>query len=173
MYGVTGSGKSTAAQRIAGRTGLPLVQVDELTWEPGWRPVQEAEQRQRLAAIVAADQWVLDTAYGVWLDLVLPRVDLVVGLDYSRWFSLQRLLRRSIMRAIDKQPVCNGNTESFRALVSKESIVGWHFRSFSRKRARMRAWAADPSGLTVLLFPRPADLETWIDGLTRTDPQCP
>jgi len=127
--------------------------------------VAEVEQRRLFAAVAAQDRWVLDTAYGAWLDLVLPRVDLVVGLDYPRWFSLQRLVRRSLMRAVDKKPICNGNTESFRGMVGRDSIIGWHFRSFGRKRARMRAWAAAAEGPVVLLFTRPRDLEVWIDAL--------
>jgi adenylate kinase family enzyme len=165
VYGVTGSGKSTAAQRIATQTGLPLTLADELTWTLGWVPVAGDEQRRRFAAVAAQDRWVLDTAYGAWLDVVLPRVDLVVGLDYPRWFSLQRVVRRSVMRAIDKKPICNGNTESFRAMFRRDSIIGWHFRSFSRKRGRMRGWSAAAEGPAVLLFTRARDLEVWIDTL--------
>lgn len=80
---MTGSGKSTAAQRIAARTRLPLTLADELTWAPGWVPVAEDEQRRRFAAVASRDHWVLDPAYVAWLDVVLPRVDLVVGLDYQ------------------------------------------------------------------------------------------
>lgn len=165
VYGVTGSGKSTAAQRIAARTRLPLTLADELTWAPGWVPVAEDEQRRRMAAVVAQDRWVLDTAYGAWLDVVLPRVELVVGLDYPRWFSLQRVFRRSVMRAIDKKPICNGNTESFHAMLGRDSLIVWHFRSFGRKRGRMRSWAAAAEGPAVLLFTRPRDLAMWIDTL--------
>jgi len=165
VYGVTGSGKSTAAQRIAAQTLLPLTLADEITWVPGWVPVAEDEQRRLFAAVAAQDRWVLDTAYGAWLDVVLPRVDLVVGLDYPRWFSLQRVFRRSVMRAIDKNPICNGNTESFRGMLGRDSIIRWHFRSFGRKRGRMRAWAAAAEGPAVLLFNRSRDLEVWIDRL--------
>ena len=35
VYGVTGSGKTTAALAIGARTGLPVTLVDELTWLPG------------------------------------------------------------------------------------------------------------------------------------------
>jgi hypothetical protein len=69
------------------------------------------------------------------------------------------------MRAIDKKPICNGNTESFRAMVGRDSIIRWHFRSFVRKRGRMRSWAAAAEGPAVLLFTRPRDLEEWIDAL--------
>lgn len=159
VYGVTGSGKTAAAERIAARAGLPVVLVDEFTWRPGWVTVDEQRQRDVVASIVAEDRWVLDTAYGAWLDVVLPRVDLVVGLDYPRWFSLQRLVRRSLTRAITKEPVCNGNTESLRRVLGSDSIIRWHFRSFARKRERLHQWAAAEHGPPVLLLRTPSDLE--------------
>lgn len=151
-----------AAQHISARTGLPLTLADELTWKPGWVPVALQRQRELFESVVAEERWVLDTAYGAWLDVVLPRVELVVGLDYPRWFSLQRLVRRTLMRALDKKPICNGNTESFRGIFGQGSIIRWHFRSFARKRRRMRQWAAARNGPPVLVFTRPTDLERWI-----------
>ncbi len=173
LYGVTGSGKSTAATQIAARTGLPLTLVDDLTWEPNWVPVAEDVQRQRMAAVVARDEWVLDTAYTAWLDLVLPRAEMVIALDYPRWFSLQRLIKRSVMRAIDKRQICNRNTESFRQLLTRDSIIAWHFRTFRRKRQLMRDWAAASGPPEVLLFARPEDLETWIESLPATESSEP
>lgn len=165
VYGVTGSGKSTVALRLGAATGLPVVLADEIAWNPGWVLTEEVEQRRVFGDVAAGERWVLDTAYGTWLDLALPRAELVVGLDYPRWLSFQRLLRRSVRRAIDKRPICNGNTESFRLLVRRDSILVWHTRSFARKRSRMRAWAADPDGPEVLLFTRPRDLEAWLRSL--------
>lgn len=162
VYGVTGSGKSTAALAIGGRTGLPVTLVDELTWLPGWVPVEGAVQRELIGGIVAGERWVLDSSYGAWLDLVLPRVQLVVGLDYPRWLSLLRLARRTVSGAVTKEPRCNGNVESWRNMLSRDSILLWHFRSFARKRDRMRAWAADPAMPPVLLFRRPRELEAWL-----------
>ena len=164
VYGVTGSGKSTAAARIAATTGLPLHLVDELTWLPGWVPVGDDVQRERFAEIVATDDWVLDTAYAAWKDLVLPRCQLVVGLDYPRWRSLARLLRRTATRLVDRKPICNGNVESLRGTLSRDSIIVWHVQSFARKRARMRAWAASDD-VPILLFRRPAELEQWLTSL--------
>lgn len=165
VYGVTGSGKTMAAERISALTGHPLTRADELTWLPGWVPVPQQSQREVFASVVAEDRWVLDTAYGAWLDVVLPRVELIVGLDYPRWFSLQRLIRRTLTRTIDKLPVCNGNTESLRGIFGQESIIRWHFRSFAGKRLRMRQWAAATDGPPVLIFTRPKDLQRWISRL--------
>jgi adenylate kinase family enzyme len=165
VYGVTGSGKSTAAVAIGARTGLPLTLVDELTWLPGWVPVDAAVQREMIGEVVAGERWVLDTAYGAHLDLVLPRTQLVVGLDYPRWLSLARLVRRTVSRVVTQEPMCNGNVETWRQVFARDSIIVWHFRSFARKRARMRAWAGSLDGPEVLLFRRPRELEAWIAGL--------
>ena len=70
----------------------------------------------------------LDTAYGIWLDVPLARVQLIVAFDFPRWLSLFRLIVRSVTRAIDGEPICNGNRESFRHLLSADSIIVWHFK---------------------------------------------
>lgn len=165
VYGVTGSGKSTAAVAIGERTGHPVTLVDELTWLPGWVPVDTEEQRELIGEIVAGERWLLDSSYGAWLDLVLPRAQLVIGLDYPRWLSLTRLLRRTVTRAITKEEMCNGNVETWRKVFARDSIIVWHFRSFARKRSRMRAWATAPDGPEVLLFEHPRELEAWLRSL--------
>ena len=165
VYGVTWSGKSTAALAIGQRTGLPVTLVDELTWLPDWMPVEGSVQRELMGEIVAGERWVLDSSYGAWLDLVLPRVQLVVGLDYPRWLSFGRLVRRTVSGAVTREPRCNGNVESWRNMLSRESILIWHFRSFARKRDRMRVWAADPGGPEALLFRCPRELDAWLEGL--------
>jgi adenylate kinase family enzyme len=162
VYGVTGSGKTWLAERISAAKGIPWHAVDDLTWEPDWVPVPEHEQRRRVERIFAEESWVLDTAYGAWLDVALAHAELVIALDFPRWLSLSRLIRRSVARAVDRRPICNGNRESFRHLFSRNSIVIWHFRSFSRKRARMRAWETDPNVPPVLRFTRPRQVEEWL-----------
>src|SRR2546423_10531038 len=99
VYGVTGSGKTFLAERISTATGIPWHAVDDLTWEPGWVPVPEDVQRRRIKAICAGDRWVLDTAYGSWLDVPLARAGLIGALGFPRWVSLLRLPLRSIGRS--------------------------------------------------------------------------
>jgi len=165
LHGATGSGKSTAAARIAERLGLPLILADEIGWLPGWRERDLDEQRALVAAATAGNAWVLDSSYAKWRDAVTGRPDLIIGLDYPRWLSLWRLLRRTAARIRTREAVCNGNVESLRQALSKDSIVVWHFRSWKKKRTTMRAWAADPSMPRTLLFTRPAQFEAWIETL--------
>ncbi|MGW9112670.1 isopentenyl transferase family protein [Microbacterium sp. NPDC055683] len=165
IYGVTGAGKTTAAIRIGERLGLPVVLADEIGWLPGWtnRPLDEQIAMAESAA--AGDAWVFDSAYATWNDRVHPRADLVIGLDDPRWFSLQRVTRRALHRVVTRQELFAGNRETWRQLLSRDSIVLWHFRSWKRKRRTMRAWAAEPSGPPIVLFRSSRELDRWIDAL--------
>ncbi len=165
VYGVTGSGKSHTARHLADIHGLPLVLADDLSWQPGWRQVEPQRQREMFAELADGDRWVFDTAYGIWLDIVLPRADLIVALDYPRWFSLQRLLRRTVRRMVTREKVCNGNVESLRQAFSSDSILIWHFRSFARKHRRIQAFTQDPAIAPTLVFRRSSGLERWLDEL--------
>lgn len=162
VTGVTGSGKTRMAARLAHVSGLPLVVADELTWEPGWVQVPDDEQRRRIGAVCDGEEWILDHAYGKWQDIPLARAELIVGLDYPRLVSLGRLLVRTARRAYDGKPVCNGNRETWRQAFSRESIVAWHFRSFARKRRRMRAWEADPAMPRVIRLTHPRQAEELV-----------
>jgi adenylate kinase family enzyme len=169
LYGVTGSGKSTAAALVGEALGLPVHLVDEeIGWLPGWveRPLEE--QRALAGGLVAQEEWVLDSAYGKWSDLVLPRVQVVVALDYPRWLSLARLVRRTAVRFVRRTEVCNGNRESLRAILARDSIIVWHFRSFARKRSRLRAWEGQPDGIPVIRLAHPRELDRLLAALPET-----
>lgn len=162
IYGVTGSGKTTLAERLSSVTSLPWYSVDDLTWEPGWVEVAHDEQRRRISEICARSEWILDTAYSRWRDIPLARAELIVALDYQRWVSLQRLLRRTAARCWDRTPVCNGNTESLGSAFGPDSIIRWHFRSFSRKRDRIRQWMDEDDGPPVLRLTSPRQTNAWL-----------
>jgi adenylate kinase family enzyme len=168
VYGVTGSGKSTLAARLGERLGLPYHAMDDLTWEAGWVAVSEQEQRRRVSDVVANEEWVIDASYGIWSDLVLDRVELIVGLDLPRMLSLSRLLQRTISRIVRRTPTCNGNLETWRkTLLDRESILLWHFKSFKRKQSRMRLWHSSADFPETVLLHSRAEVERWFTALPR------
>ncbi len=165
VYGVTGSGKTTLARAIGEATGLPWHSVDDLTYEANWVQVPDEVQAERIRTICDGPAWVLDTAYGKWLEIPLSKVELIVALDYPRWFSLQRLIRRTARRIIDKKPICNGNRETLRLAFSRDSIILWHFKAFAKKRSRFHKWAANPDGPRIILFRSARETDRWLKSL--------
>ena len=163
VYGVTGSGKTTLAERVAERTGLPWFAIDDLTWEPGWVQVPDEEQRRRIEEICTRPEWVIDAAYAKWLHIPLQHVELIVALDYPRWVSLTRLIRRSVARAVDGKTICNGNRESFLGMFSKDSIILWHFKSFNSKRIRIEKWCKSENSFKLIRLRSPRDADKFLD----------
>lgn len=162
LLGVTGSGKSTLARALEARHGIPAIDVDALAWQPGWVKTPEEDLRDAAARIAVTDSWVMDSAWSAIRPAVLPRTELVVALDLPRWLSLARLLRRTLVRAHTKEPICGENVESWPMMLSRESIILWHFRSFADKRAQMADWEADPTAPPVLRLRTAAEVDHWL-----------
>jgi adenylate kinase family enzyme len=60
VIGNAAGGKSTLARHLARRRELPLIEIDRLLWEHGWREAPAADYARGHAAIVAQDRWVID-----------------------------------------------------------------------------------------------------------------
>lgn len=172
FYGVTGSGKSTAASRFGRASGLPVVLVDDAVgWLPAdvapWTNRDDESMRAIATELAATEEWVFDSAYQQFRDVVFERAQVMIALDYPRWLSLWRLVRRTWRRAVDGLEVCNGNRENWKQVLSRDSILRWHFHSFASKRARMREMEVASTGLTVLRLTHPRQLEELIGVFSR------
>lgn len=42
IIGISASGKSVFARELAGKTGLPLIHMDQLFWTGNWQEIPEA-----------------------------------------------------------------------------------------------------------------------------------
>jgi len=172
IYGVTGSGKSTFAAKLSELTGIPWHSVDDLTFKPGnWENLPTDEQREIFTELCAGDRWILDTAYGAWRDIPLARVETVIGLDYPRTLSLWRLARRTLSRVVTGNPICNGNRETLRQALSRNSIIAWHFKSYRSKRDRIRTWQSGSFPFKVIVFNRPRLAERWLTQTFSPEPK--
>ena len=94
IIGPCGAGKSTLATQLGPRLELPVYHMDQLNWKPGWVESTKEEICEKLAAITAADRWLIDGTYGGTLGERLERADTVVYLDYPIRLCVARLLRR-------------------------------------------------------------------------------
>lgn len=94
IMGCSGSGKSTLARNLGEKTGLPVVHIDRLFWKSGWVESSQEEIDGKILAAAAGERWIMDGNYSRTLQHRLNRCDLVVYLDFPRWFCVASVIRR-------------------------------------------------------------------------------
>lgn len=165
VVGTSGSGKTTFAAALAERLGHRHVELDELNWGPNWSEAAPAEFRARVRQALAGDGWVVDGNYRAVRDLIWPRADTLVWLDYSRTVVTWRIVTRSISRLVRRTEMWAGNRETLRKLLSRDSIVWWSVSTYARRRREYPALIAAHPQLDVVRLHSPAAAERWLRSL--------
>lgn len=83
VVGATRSGKSVLAERLAARLDAEYVELDALFRDAGWTPAVPDVFRTRVERATAGPRWVAAGNYGRVRDLLWPRADTLVWLDYA------------------------------------------------------------------------------------------
>ena len=173
VVGVTGSGKSTLAEKLAARCGLHFIELDALHWEPNWQEAPLEVFRARVQeALQQSDRWIVAGNYHIVRDLVWPRAEAVIWLDYSIWSVLWQLTRRSLKRWWTRELLWGTNYEPFwihLKLWSKDSLYHWLFRTYWRRKREYPVLLAQPEHrhLKLIRFRRPEETERWFSNLQR------
>jgi hypothetical protein len=74
------------------------VELDALYFAPDFSTPSLSVLRERTSAAIACDRWVTDGNKSAVRDLVWPRADTIIWLDYPLMVSLWRLGRRAMKR---------------------------------------------------------------------------
>jgi adenylate kinase family enzyme len=135
VVGTSGSGKTTMAQKIARRLGVPHVELDALHWGPNWTPTSRELFRERVEQALSGVAWTTDGNYSAVRDIVWGRADTVVWLDYALPLIMWRVLTRTIRRSVTREELWNENRENLRqSFLSRDSIILWALRTYRRRR---------------------------------------
>jgi adenylate kinase family enzyme len=172
VVGTSGAGKTTIARRIAAAVGVPHVELDALHWGPGWQALTSTDPDEfvrRVSAAIAADAWVVDGNYGAVRGLIWSRATHLVWLDYDRSVIMYRVIRRSIIRAVDRTELWAGNKEDWRHWFRPSHPIRWAWATWRRRRSELEELLGrdDYRHLAVLRVRRPGDAATVVDDLSR------
>ncbi len=98
VMGSSGSGKSTFARRLANLTGLPLVSLDALYWQPGWQPSEPEPFDLRVVEAASAPGWIMDGNYTRFAagGLRRQRADTVIWFDLPRYVCMSGIMARIV-----------------------------------------------------------------------------
>ncbi|KDM89887.1 shikimate kinase [Photobacterium galatheae] len=148
VIGTSGSGKSTFSQKLADALGYPYIEMDALFWQPNWAESTDEAFFATLEQALASPQWVLDGNYHRTVPIKWRQVDTIIWVDYSLTRTLFQAVKRAITRCLSQQELWpgTGNRETFqKTFLSRDSIVWWTMKTYSKNRARYLAVMADPN----------------------------
>lgn len=162
IIGGPGSGKSTLARRIGARLGLPVTHLDQIYWKPGWVFCEHDEVRDRLLALYAEDNWVIDGNYSITWPERLARADTLIFLDLPTWMRAPRVIRRTITGFGRDRPDLTPGCPERLDWVFYKFVFAYGLRR--RKRALAQLDAA-PGHVSCHHLTRPRDADRFVAAL--------
>jgi adenylate kinase family enzyme len=166
VVGTTGSGKTTLAHSLSRHLGIPHVELDALHWRPGWVEAPIHEFRAEVARATGVAEWVLDGNYSKVRDVVWPRANALIWLDYSLAIILWRLFFRTWRRIWRRERLWNDNRETWQGtFFSRDSLFLWALRTHWARRKRFAQTLSQPeyAHLAVLHFRTPQQTRHWLE----------
>jgi adenylate kinase family enzyme len=164
VIGNGGGGKSTLARAVGQHLRIPVHEVDEVQWLPGWRRAPLDEVVRTLEAWAAEDSWIID-GFGPWpvIDRRMGRADTIVYVDLPFRTHLWWAAKRQVVSVIRRQAWAGQNAPPPTLLL---------FRTLRRVHA-MRSDLLElvtKSGRAAKLvhLRSPHEMTSWLDDVTRT-----
>ncbi|MCW5937213.1 MAG: hypothetical protein KIT11_07900 [Fimbriimonadaceae bacterium] len=160
-------GKSTLARALSDRLGIPLVELDEIYWDPGWTPNPD-RMSAVMAEVAQEDEWIVSGSYSKFRHIWASRLDALVWLDFPIHIPLGRCLLRCVRRAVSGETVCNGNRESLaNTFFSRKSLLLWIVTQHRRNRQSTLALAEalEAEGRVVVRLGSPRATKEWLGSL--------
>ena len=170
VIGTTSSGKSTLAEILSGKLNLDLIELDALYWEANWVKAPNAIFRQRVETAVSSEHWAVAGNYHIVRDLIWPRAEAVIWLDYPLWTIFWQLTRRTFKRWWTQELLWGTNRENLWVhfkLWSQDSLYHWLFKTYWRRKRETPQLLSEPRNahLTVFRFKSPREAEEWVNDL--------
>ncbi|HEY8823781.1 MAG TPA: flagellar protein FlaR [Candidatus Limnocylindria bacterium] len=104
VIGNGGGGKSTLARALGKHLGIPVHEVDQVQWLPGWRRAPLDEVAPILEGWAAQDAWIID-GFGPWpvIDRRMGRADTIVYVDLPFRTHLWWAAKRQIVSLVQRR----------------------------------------------------------------------
>ena len=114
IVGVSASGKSTFARKLAKKTNLPVIFMDSLMWNAGWSYIGDEETLKKLEQASLANQWIIEGYITKSArNFVFDRADTIIYLDYSPLVSSWRYIKRCLKHRKSARPELDGSPDKF------------------------------------------------------------
>lgn len=162
IVGSGGAGKSTLAIRLGEVLGSPVIHIDQLFWQPGWKRLPKALHVPTLLVAMEGPRWIIDGDH-VWTQpLRFSRSDTIVFMDYARRRCLLRVLRRTLQHPGRSRP---GMAEGCKERINWTLLRWvWRYPKIERPQLLAHLAALGPEKRVVVLR-NDAEVERFLQSM--------
>lgn len=137
IFGRPGSGKSTFAQKLAQKTGLPLYHLGHYFYLPNWQKRPDLEFLADQKRLIAEDAWIIDGNLPDTLHLRYERATVAIYFLMPRLTCYWRILKRRVLQNRAQDDLPKGCSEQI--WMSQLQTI-WHYDALNKERiARLRS----------------------------------
>lgn len=151
IVGQPGSGKSTLARNLGQRTGLPVVHIDTIHWQPGWVERSRDEKTHLCREVESLDRWIFEGGHSATWNHRMARADLLIWIDRSATLRFWRVLLRTLLHRGQRRPDLPDNCPELLANLPEFFKFMWRTRKSARAKMNQLVATAPPTCRVVCL----------------------
>lgn len=172
IVGQPGSGKSTLARKLGLRTGLPVVHIDTIHWQPGWIERSRDEKTQLCLDVEARDCWIFEGGHSATWENRIARADLLIWIDRSATLRFFRVLLRMTLQRGRSRPDLPENCPEL--LGNLPEFFRFMWRTKKSARAKMQQLVATaPSACRVVYLRSNRDTRIFLESIENLTARAP
>jgi adenylate kinase family enzyme len=161
IVGQPGSGKSRLAQALGERTGLPVIHIDKIHWQPGWVERSKAEKTRLCEEAEQRPRWIFEGGHSVTWPSRVARADMLIWLDRPVGLRLWRVVRRALTGLGRTRPDMADNCPERLSSLPEFIRFIWTTRNSSRQKIARLAELA-PRGCRVVCLRSDHEVATFL-----------
>jgi adenylate kinase family enzyme len=158
ICGNSGSGKSTFAEELGSVSGLPVLHLDLLQFQPGWKKTPEAEFDKIHNGWLQKPDWIIE-GVGDWQPLKkrFEAADTIIYLDFPIEYCLQKAQERLEKDCISPNPFVPENSPYAAKADKQEEVIRFFQKEWRPKILRLMESLHEGRNLFVLTEPEALD----------------
>ncbi|WP_231656545.1 P-loop NTPase family protein [Pseudomonas californiensis] len=172
IVGQPGSGKSTLARMLGLRTGLPVVHIDTIHWQPGWVERSRDEKTQLCHEVEGRDRWIFEGGHSTTWANRIARADLVIWIDRSATLRFWRVLLRTLLQRGRSRPDLPENCPELLANLPEFFRFMWRTKKSARVKMQQLVTTA-PSTCRVVSLRSNRDTRDFLESIECSTGQVP
>jgi adenylate kinase family enzyme len=141
VTGNAGAGKTTLAVKLGQELRMPVIHLDTIVWQPGWKSVPVDQRNEALRLAASPKNWIIE---GV-SRYIREQADVVVFLDIPRHTCVWRCAKRNwryLFRSRPEMPIGCPEWRIMARLIRMiwdfPSVVGLHVQAESKNCQKYR-----------------------------------